>query len=122
MKAFDQALNERLDNTNFIIDDFDGFGIKDEGSDMPQWDIWDPAYGDEKTTPTETEYRKMMEEPCPDVDSIGISHNYIDVTVKLDDETNGGGNIATLKRCSTDANGFSIVRAHNNPLLDTREY
>ena len=36
IKAFDRALTERLDNTNFIINDFDGFGIKDEGSDMPQ--------------------------------------------------------------------------------------
>ena len=30
------------------------------------------AYGDEKTTPTETEYGNIMEEPCPDVDTIGI--------------------------------------------------
>ena len=64
----------------------------------------------------------MIKEPCPDVHEIGIFENYISMTVKLDDETNGGGNIATVKRCSTDANGFSIVRAHNNPLLDTREY
>ena len=61
IKVLDQALIERLDNTNFIIYDFGGFGIKDEGSDMPQWDTWDPPYGDEKTTPTEMEYVKMME-------------------------------------------------------------
>ena len=35
IKAFDKALTERLDDTKFIIDDFGGFGIKDEGSDMP---------------------------------------------------------------------------------------
>ena len=28
IKAFDRALTERLYDTNFIIDDFDGFGIK----------------------------------------------------------------------------------------------
>ena len=52
IKVFDQALTERLDDTNFIIDYFDGFVMKDEGSDMPQWDTWDLSYGDEKTTPT----------------------------------------------------------------------
>ena len=35
IKAFDKALTERLDDANFIIDDFNGFVIKDEGSDMP---------------------------------------------------------------------------------------
>ena len=44
------------------------------------------------------------------------------MTVKVDDGTNFGGNIASVKRSSTDANGFSIGRAHNNPLLDTSEY
>ena len=53
IKAFDQALSERLDNTNNIIDYFDCFVIKDEGSDMPQWDTWDPAYGEKKPNPTE---------------------------------------------------------------------
>ena len=42
IKVFDQALTERLDNTNFIIDDFDEFGIKYEGIDIPQCDTWDP--------------------------------------------------------------------------------
>ena len=27
IKAFDQALIERLDDTNFTINDFDGFGV-----------------------------------------------------------------------------------------------
>ena len=53
IKAFDPALTERLDGTNFIIDDFDGFGMKYEGSDVPQWETWDTAYGDDKITPTE---------------------------------------------------------------------
>ena len=35
IKSFDKALTERLDDANFIINDFNGFGIKDEGSDMP---------------------------------------------------------------------------------------
>ena len=53
IKAFDQALTECLDNTNFIINDLGGVGIKDEISDMPQWDTWDPSYKADNTTPTE---------------------------------------------------------------------
>ena len=111
-----------MDNTNFIIDDFDGFGIKYAGSDISQWEKRDPSYRDENTTPTETGYGEMMEEPCPDVDDIGNFDKYISVTVKLDDGTNSGGNIATVKRCATNANRFEIGRVHNNPLTDTREY
>ena len=107
-------------NNNFIIDDFGGFEIKDEVSDMPQWYTWDPAYGDKKNTPTEIEYGEMVEEPRSDVDDTGICDTYIGVTVKLNDETNSGGNIATVKQCAADVNVFSIVKAHNNPLLDTR--
>ena len=41
IKAFDQTLTERLDNTNIIINYLDGFGITDEGKDMPLWDTWE---------------------------------------------------------------------------------
>ena len=60
IKAFDWALTEWLYNTNFIIGGFNGVGMKYEGSDMPQWDTWDPAYGDNKITSTETEYGEMI--------------------------------------------------------------
>ena len=36
--------------------------------------------------------------------------------------TNSGGNIATMKRRTTDAHVFAIVLAQNNPLLYIREY
>ena len=49
-----------------------------------------------------------MEEPRPEVDDIGIFNKYIVVTVKLDDETNRGGNIATMIRCVTGANGLQL--------------
>ena len=77
IKDFDRALSERLDDTNFIINDFYGFGVEDEGSGMPQWDTWNPAYEDEKTTPSETECGKMMEDLRQDVDAIGIFGKYI---------------------------------------------
>ena len=35
IKAFDKEITEQLDDTKFIFDDFNGFGMKDEGSDMP---------------------------------------------------------------------------------------
>ena len=49
-----------------------------------------------------------MEEPHPDVDDIEIFDRYIGVAVKLDNETNSGGNIATVKRRTTDASEFAI--------------
>ena len=61
MKVFNHALTEPLGNTNFMIDDFDGFGVEEEGSDITQWYTWYTVYGDEKTNPSETEYSKMME-------------------------------------------------------------
>ena len=54
IKVFYQELTKRLDDANFTIDEFDGFVIKDEGSDMPQCYTWNPAYKDDKNTPTET--------------------------------------------------------------------
>ena len=75
---------------------------------MPQWDTWYSAYGDKKTTPTETEYGEMMKEPRPDVYDIVSFNKYIGVTAKLDDDTNGGGNIATVKQHTTYSNVFSI--------------
>ena len=73
---------------------------------MTQWDTGDPEYGDEKTTPTETEYGEIIEEPRTYIDNIRVFNKYIGVMVKLGDETNSGGNIATVKRCATNANGF----------------
>ena len=35
---FDQALTERSDYIKYIINDFDGSGIEDEDSAIPQWD------------------------------------------------------------------------------------
>ena len=64
-----------MDDTNFITDDFDGFGVEDDGSDLPQWDTWDPAFGNKKTTPTETKNGKMTKDPHPGVDDIRSFNN-----------------------------------------------
>ena len=44
--AFDQALTEQLENTNFIIDDFYDFVVENKGSNLPQWDTCNPSYRD----------------------------------------------------------------------------
>ena len=108
-----------MDNTNFIIDDFNGFGVDYEVSDILQWDTWDIAYEDVNTTPTETEYGEMMEEPHQEVDEIGIFNKYISVVVKMYNETNNSGNIYTVKLCATDTNRYAIRQAHNNQIMDT---
>ena len=36
IKLFDREFIERLENINFIIDDFNGFGVDYEGSDILQ--------------------------------------------------------------------------------------
>ena len=54
------------------------------------------------------EYSDIMEDPLQDVDEIGSLKNYIDVAVKLDNDTNSGGNIATVERRVTDVNGLEI--------------
>ena len=53
-----------------MIDEFDGFVVEDEGSNLPRWDTRDTAYRDKKTTPTEIEYCEIMEGPHPDVGGI----------------------------------------------------
>ena len=63
-----------------------------------------------------------MEDPHPDVDDIGSFDKYISVVVKLENETNSGVNISTVTRCATDANRYVIEQAHNNPIMDTRDY
>ena len=70
--------------------------------------------------PTETEYGEMMEQPHQDLDDIGSFNKYISVVVKLENETNSGSNVYNVKRRDTDENGYTIRRAHNNPIMDTR--
>ena len=52
IKSFDQALTECLDNIKFIINDFNGFVVDYQGSDMPQWDTQDLSYMDKKNGET----------------------------------------------------------------------
>ena len=86
---------------------------------MTQWDTLDLSYMDENTTPNETEYAEMVEESHQEIDDIGSFNKYISVVVKLENETNSGGNISTVKRRATDSNGYAIGQVHNNPIMYT---
>ena len=62
------------------------------------------------------EYSRLEE------DNIDSHDKYIDMKVLLNENTKGGGNIATWKRRVADINGRPISVAYNNPLLDSQEY
>ena len=122
IEQFNEKLNARLDDTNHAIEQIDGVSF-DYKDDLPQWDAWDPAYGDDSTTPTDSEYGNMVQEETKDVDDIDDAtyDKFIGATFRLDD-SNNGGNLATVKRRVTDINGHMIGKTHPNPLLSTAEY
>ena len=104
-------------NQNFELDDeYDNFATPDV----------DPAYGD--NTPTDAQYGSMATElknDLPEEDEIKeakVYDKYIGVRIVLDENTNDGDNLATVKRRVTDMHGKPTGTAHNNPDLDSREY
>ena len=56
----------------------------------------------------------------PEEDDIDSHDKYIDIKVVLDNNTNGGGNIATLKILVSDINCRPIVIDSNNLLTDSQ--
>lgn len=120
---FNEALTTRLDDTNFKIK-LDEVVFDDYRDDLPQWDAWDPAYGDEKTTPTHDEYDNMILEERKDMDEYDDDtyDGLIGASFRLDESSNNGGNLATVTRRVTDDNGNMVGKAHPNPLLSTAEY
>ena len=121
IEKFNEALNKRLDDTNFIIAGGTGFLLQEDDYDLPRWD---PAYGDH--TPTQEEYGPMGNEtPLADAEDridAEMYDKYIGAKIVLDEESNNGGNIGTVKRQATDRDGFAIGKPHSNIALDTREY
>ena len=65
----------------------------------------------------------MVQEETKDVDDIDDAtyDQFVGATFRLDD-SNNGGNLATVKRRVTDINGHMIGKTHPNPLLSTAEY
>ena len=118
IERFNEALTTKLDDSNFKISGVND-GFEDVYADLPQCD---KVYGD--NTPTNTEYDKDTV-PLTDAEENidpDIMDKYIGAKIVLDDKANGGGNLATVKLRLTDINGRPLGNAHNNPLLDEREY
>ena len=112
IKNFNETLNLRLDDTNFKIPGMGNFALDEDDYDLPQWD---PAYGD--NTPSKAEYGAEMETaPLAEADDLEpeIIDKYIGAKVILDETTNHGGNLATVKRRATDLEGRGIGTAHRN--------
>jgi len=123
VETFDKSLTNRLNDENHLIEGMDSITYNDD-SDLPQWNDEDPAYGDDSTTPTVDEYGNTIPNESKDVEDIDSDtyDQYIGATYKLDEATNNGGNLATVKRRATDIHGNMIGKSNANPLLDTALY
>ena len=136
--VFNKTLTERLDDTNFkLVHDLNNYSVDDVNDDFCK-PYLDPAYGD--NTPTESEYATIAKEFDTFVDAKGKVHDvddstatidisepdvydtYIGCKVVMDEGTNDGGNLVTVKKRATDDRGHALGTAHRNPMLDTREY
>ena len=81
IKNFNEALNVRLEDTNFKISGMGNFALDEDDYDLPQWDL---AYGD--NMPSTEEYGPEMETaPLAEADELEpeIIHKYIGANVIL---------------------------------------
>jgi hypothetical protein len=119
MEVFQRKIEERLDESNFIIEDeFESSRILQD-EDLND----DPAYGDGSRTPTDAEYRMDTKPPDrPDEDDIQSDEydKYIGAEVSVDCGTEGKRR-ATVKARARDFEGNLVSRSNQNPLLDTSE-
>lgn len=120
IKEFDDKLNERLDDANFKLAIPDEYKLLDN-FDMPA----DPAYGTDKTTPSDADYNFGTED---DDEDPGDLDTFVGAHLIFTPDMNNGGDIATravkakvLGR-STDTGGNKIGSYHKNPLLSSALY
>jgi hypothetical protein len=113
--AFDQAVNTRLDDTNFTNNDLDGVSpyiqdIHDDHTEVLRHGI----------IPSDTEYGDMVIKDNTEADAHPDLDNYIHAQLLLDV---GGEQLQgrVIKRAK-EADGTKKGRAHQNPLFDTRAY
>ena len=120
VENFNTAINERLDDTHFRIQNGeDGFTLEDEYDEQQ----WDPAYRDNDPTPEEysAANRYILLDYYEDLNDDRYK-KYIGAKLILDEKYNNGGNLETVIRRATDDYGAPIGQAHRNPMLDTREF
>jgi len=119
IEEFNQRLEERLDDTNFILQGEDGVNLRMLEDITDEDGIGAMAEGG--ITPTEEEYGDMLVEERPDIEDDEAIDKYINMELTMgvgtDDERRG----RVVKR-SKGMSGEPIGRAHANPYFDTREY
>jgi hypothetical protein len=116
VEAFNAALTQRLDDSNFDNPDVAHFHLTDETDHLLYTTQVDPAYGD--NTPTDEDYGDtMLPDSRPEDDDIDSYDKYIGAEIIID-----GDKRATVKRRMTDFDGRPLGTANRNPMLDTRQY
>ena len=112
IERFDSAVEERMSDQNFIIDDPDGFYIQDELDELPTG-----------VTNVEENYGDMLVPEAMDADDIDdeILDKYLNAELIFDVGTGSERKGRVVKRAKG-TSGDPIGRAHSNPLFDTREY
>eukprot|EP00804_Cyclotella_cryptica_P008557 CCRYP_007551-RA/>CCRYP_007551-RA protein AED:0.38 eAED:0.38 QI:0/0/0/1/1/1/2/0/852 len=114
VNEFNEKLVELLDDTNHRVK-------WDLPKSLEDLTFDDPAYGDGSNTPTDKEYGHTLEEEVDDSD-LSSYNKFIGTKIRLTDDENNGGNIATVKRRATDFSGRPLGKPHDNPMLDSRIY
>jgi hypothetical protein len=116
VNGFNLAVNTRLDDVNFIVDD-GGLFYMDDVNDETDNDETGDASG---IIPTDEEYGEMIQDPCPDVDDVETFDRYLNAEfiVHRGDEPIRA---KVVKRARADT-GALLGNSHANPLFDTREY
>jgi hypothetical protein len=118
IERFNEKLEERLDDTNFILQGENGVDLKFL-EDLVDGDGIDAMVGGDNT-PTDEEYGDMLIDERPEEDEEAID-KYLNVELTMgvgtDDERRG----RVVKR-SKGIGGEAVGRAHTNPFFDTREY
>jgi hypothetical protein len=112
IERFDQSIEERLSDQNFIAADTQGFYIQDELADVPTGIIR-----------AEEDYGDMATADALDADDIDddLLDKYLNAELIFDVGTGNERKGRVVKRAKG-TSGEPIGRAHSNPLFDTREY
>jgi hypothetical protein len=111
IERFDQSIDQRLTDQNFVADDTGGFYIQDELVDMSATRTEEEDYGD-------MEIPEKMD--ADDIDNEQLD-KHLNAELIFDVGTGNERKGRVVKRAKG-TSGEPIGRAHSNPLFDTREY
>jgi hypothetical protein len=116
VNGFNLAVNTRLDDVNFIVDD-GGFFYMDDVNDETDNDENGNVSG---LIPSDEEFGEMIQDPCLDVDHVEPFDRYLNAEfiVHRGDEPILA---KVVKRARADT-GALLGNSNANPLFDTREY